>query len=62
MKLNVYTKSESGSIEFRGVQDWDSREDFWLDVYREDDEPEFEDLSCWPDSRVEWRRGTGLGV
>lgn len=59
--IAVYVCDDSGAVQYKGVEQWDSELDFWSYYFRDDDVPAVEPLLGWPHKSVEWRRGTGIG-
>lgn len=63
MKISIYIRQESGTIEYRGVETWDSLDQFlsanwWL----LDEKPVCSEMMGWPDASVWWYGNTGIAV
>lgn len=56
MTISLYTRDDSGNVQFEGTQDWCSEWAFLGHHDLTEVEPEEERLQGWPHSRVRWYR------
>ena len=62
MKFHIYSKDDSGIMEYRGCQEWDSLA-LLLNNYCVDDyEPETVELQGWPTGSLTWYGNLGVAA
>ena len=60
MKLAIYQKDESGSIKFKGFEDWESEKDYLIHCCRINYTGVVEEMVGWQHSIVTWYGDVGI--